>query len=118
VTSPAAVNQRALTAELDRFAGLLTARVDGAEPPEQAPAPQRPEALETLADAFALSSFERDVLVLCSGVELEARFAALCAAAGGDEHQRRPTFGLALAVLEDAHWSALAPAARATSLGT
>ena len=109
MTSPAAVNQRALTAELDRLAALLTARIDDREPPNEAP--ERPAALETLVDAFALSAFERDVLLLCCGVELEARFAALCAAAGGDEHQRRPTFGLALAVLEDAHWSALAPAA-------
>jgi hypothetical protein len=41
--------------------------------------------------------------MLCAGVELDAAFADLCAPA--------PTFGLALAIHPDAHWSALAPAA-------
>ena len=62
-----------------------------------------PAALQTIAAAFGLSAFERDLLMLCAGVELDASFAALCGPA--------PTFGLALAIHPDAHWSALAPAA-------
>lgn len=67
-----------------------------------------PSALDSLCAAFALSPFERDVLLLCAGPELDSTFAALCAAAQG--HTRAfPTFSLALAALPDAHWSALAP---------
>jgi hypothetical protein len=51
------------------------------------------------------------VLLLCAGVELEARFASLCASAAGDERVRRASFSLALSCLPEAHWSAIAPAA-------
>ncbi|HEX9867629.1 MAG TPA: ATP-binding protein [Candidatus Tectomicrobia bacterium] len=70
-----------------------------------------PSALETLCVAFGLSPFERDVLLLCAGMELEATFASLCAAAQGDPRRAYPTFSLALAALPEAHWSALTPAA-------
>ena len=62
--------------------------------------------IETL---FALSPFERDLLLLCAGIELDAEFAPLCAAAQGDPGRPWPSFALALAVLEAPHWSALAP---------
>jgi hypothetical protein len=68
-----------------------------------------PPALESLCEAFALSSFERDVLLLCAGMELDSTFAAHCAAAQDDPQRSYPTFGLALAALPEAHWSALAP---------
>jgi len=66
-------------------------------------------ALESLREAFALSSFERDVLLLCAGMELDSTFATHCAAAQDDSQRPYPTFGLALAALPQAHWSALAP---------
>ncbi len=62
-----------------------------------------PPALETLSTALGLSRFEREVLLLCAGVELEAELAGLC--------HGRPTFSLALSTLAEPHWSALAPAA-------
>jgi AAA+ superfamily predicted ATPase len=68
-----------------------------------------PSALETLCAAFRLSPFERDVLLLCAGIELDFTFAACCATAQGDARQTYPTFSLALAALPEAHWSALAP---------
>ena len=68
-------------------------------------------ALDSLCAAFALSAFERDLLLLCAGVELDATFGRLCASAQGDAHRPVPTFSLALAVLPDGHWSALTPAA-------
>src|SRR5262245_17100245 len=40
-------------------------------------------ALEILCTNFGLSTFERDVLLLCAGMELEAAFAPLYAAAQG-----------------------------------
>ena len=66
-------------------------------------------ALAMLVRAFNLSAFERDIVLLCAGVELDARFAPLLADAHGDASRRTPTFGLALALLPDAHWSALSP---------
>jgi len=71
----------------------------------------KPPALETLAKAFGLSSFERDLLLLCAGVELDSSFARLIAEAQGDPHLTHPTFSLALAALSGAHWSALTTAA-------
>src|SRR5688572_19161404 len=68
-----------------------------------------PAALDTLSMAFALSPFERDVLLMCAGVELDAGFAPLCAAAQGDTRRTYPTFSLALAALPEAHWSAITP---------
>src|SRR5262249_37963366 len=71
-----------------------------------------PPALAALVALFGLSAFERDVVLLCAGVELDARFAAAVAAAQGAPPERQePTFALALAVLPGAHWSALTPAA-------
>jgi hypothetical protein len=64
-----------------------------------------PPAIEKLCTVFGLSPFERAVLLLCAGVELDSRFAKLLAAQSG------PTFGLALALLPGAHWTALTPAA-------
>jgi hypothetical protein len=71
----------------------------------------RRPALEGVARAFSLSPFERDILLLCAGVELDMEFAPLCAAVQGDPSRTYPTFGLALAVLPNPHWSALAPTA-------
>jgi ATPase family associated with various cellular activities (AAA) len=70
-----------------------------------------PPALESLAEVFGLTLFERDLLLLCAGVELDSYFAACCAAAQDDPRRSYPTFGLALAVLPAAHWSAITPAA-------
>jgi ATP-dependent 26S proteasome regulatory subunit len=82
-----------------------------------------PSHLEVLCETFALTPFERDILLLCAGIELDRHFASLCVAAqkhtfqamgsSGDLHNViYPTFGLALAVLPQAHWNALTPAAR------
>jgi hypothetical protein len=70
-----------------------------------------PAALERLCALFGLSPFERDILLLGAGIELDADFASLCANAHGDTGRPYPTFSLALAALPEAHWSALTPAA-------
>ncbi|HEV3037622.1 MAG TPA: AAA family ATPase [Candidatus Angelobacter sp.] len=67
-----------------------------------------PSALQVLCASFGLSSFERDLLLLCAGPELDSRFSASCAAADS-QGRPLPTFSLALAALPDAHWSALSP---------
>ncbi|HUF63880.1 MAG TPA: hypothetical protein VMN36_17510, partial [Verrucomicrobiales bacterium] len=70
-----------------------------------------PSALSHLCRAFALSRFERSVLLLAAGVELDASFAGACARAQGGGQRPFPTFGLALAALPEPHWDALAPSA-------
>jgi hypothetical protein len=76
---------------------------------EAAGAMPAPSALERLCAAFQLSPFERDLVLLCAGVELDSTFSASCAAAQGDPRKIYPTFGLALAAFPGAHWSALSP---------
>ncbi len=102
-------NQRLLMAEVGRVRALLEAHAadhDVAPPAERAGAPPQ---LEALCAIFGLSAFERDVLLLCAAMELDGGFGAACAAAHGDPALSHPTFGLALAALPGAHWSALAP---------
>lgn len=60
--------------------------------------------IDLIADRFSLSPFERDLLLLCAGVELDASFAEAVRTAGGP-----PSFGFALATLPGAHWSAITP---------
>jgi len=66
-------------------------------------------ALEVLVERFGLSPFEREVLLLCAGVELDSGFAAVCAAAQGDPSKAYSSFSLALAAFPEAHWTALSP---------
>ncbi len=73
--------------------------------PEQLPAP----ALEVLCQVFGLSDFERSILLLCAGTELNASFADLINVLSADGKHSSPVFSLALALFSDAHWSALAP---------
>ena len=70
----------------------------------------RAPALKRVTEAFGLSRFERDLLLLCAGVELDPEFSTLCAAQG-EAGRPYPSFSFALATLPGAHWSALAPQA-------
>lgn len=108
-------NQQHLTTELHRLHTILSAyaetpEVPGADPPAW-PADLAPSALDHLVRLLALSTFERDVLLICAGVELDAKFLPLLSACHRDPAKAYPTFGLALAALPDAHWSALTPEA-------
>jgi hypothetical protein len=108
-------NRRFLSAHLSRLRSVLEGHAGKTTdlPPAVEPVMDhtRPAALETLCELFDLSPFERDILLLCAGVELEAVMAPLCAAAQGLPGRDYPTFSLALAALPGAHWSALSPAA-------
>jgi hypothetical protein len=112
------MNQRYLTASLARVRLALERRVapDSAPgsllpPPLPDRGPGAPPALQALCSGLGLSPFERDVLLLCAGMDLDARFAQLCAAAQGSPALAYPTFGLAFQTLPEPHWSALVPAA-------
>jgi len=98
-------NQEAMSAALTRLKALLR----GEAPP---PLPDMAEsALAHLVEAFGLSSFERDILVLCAGMELDGDVPDLCARARGDTAKGGPNFALAFALLPEPHWSALVPEA-------
>ena len=66
-------------------------------------------AVDQLCATFELSAFERHILLMCAGVELDAGMALSCARAQGDAQRLYATFGLALAALPQSHWSALLP---------
>lgn len=66
-------------------------------------------AIDWLSAAFGLSTFERDLLLLCAGVEMDGALARACASANGDAGHPWVNFSLALATLDGAHWSALTP---------
>jgi ATPase family associated with various cellular activities (AAA) len=68
-----------------------------------------PAGLDTLCGTFGLSGFERKILLMSAGAELDARFASLYAAGSRDALCSHATFSLALSTFEDAHWSALLP---------
>ena len=69
----------------------------------------QPPALEQLCSSFDLSKFERDLLLLCAGAEMDVHLSELLTSF---DSSRRPlpTFSLALTALHGAHWSALSPA--------
>ncbi len=97
--------------QVRRVAAALDAH-SGHEPPTkhaELPTSEAGSALESVVAGFGLSDFERDILLMCAGVELDARFPALCAAAQGDLARPYPSFGLALAAFANAHWSAISP---------
>ncbi len=116
VPAPAAwteANQRLMVAEFGRLKQRLdgdggAAAADAAVEVARAALPGL-AAIDHLAACFGLSAFERDVLLLCAGVEMDAQLAARCEAASGGARGPGVTFGLALAVLDAPHWSALAP---------
>ncbi|HVZ40483.1 MAG TPA: ATP-binding protein [Candidatus Kapabacteria bacterium] len=65
-------------------------------------------ALARLAGIFNLTSFEQDLLALCAATELYPALGDRCAAAHGSPHRNFPTFHLALSVLPNPHWDAMA----------
>ena len=62
--------------------------------------------LDKICDAFKMSSFERDILLLCAGMEFDKSLVNML----GNIGKTHPDFSLALAALPEAHWSALSPA--------
>ncbi|NER81111.1 MAG: ATP-binding protein [Leptolyngbya sp. SIO1D8] len=66
-------------------------------------------ALDELCNTFNLSTFERDILVLCAGMEMDSSFGPLCAMAQGDQQKPFPTLGLAMNLFSHSHWGALTP---------
>jgi hypothetical protein len=76
------------------------ARLEAAEPPP---------ALVILANRLGLSTFEREVLLLATALELDTRMAGLCARAQDDPSRPGPTFALAMALFDSPSWDVLSP---------
>ncbi|CAB3803404.1 ATP-dependent zinc metalloprotease FtsH [Paraburkholderia caffeinitolerans] len=65
--------------------------------------------LMRLSALLELSQFEREILLLCTAMELDPDIAGLCELAQGHTGHAYPTFALALALFDDAAWDALSP---------
>jgi len=85
----------AKTAELDRIADDLRLQM------------QEPPAIDVLTQLFTLTNFERSLLLLCAGVEMDSRLADACATSQGHPQRTCVSFGLALALFHDSHWDAI-----------
>ncbi len=105
-----AFNQKYLMASLGQIRQLLEAKAAKESTMEEpVPTSSSSSALEQICLTFGLSTFERDILLLCAGSELDTSFPALCALAQGDTQKNYPTFSLALNLLNAPHWSAFTP---------
>src|SRR5262249_18912869 len=108
-------NQAYLVAEFARLKQLLSAKPEDPERAAKAVAKAKaalktPPAIDRLTELFNLSEFERELLLLCAGVEMDSNLAAECAQAQGARQRAYLTFGLAMAILPNPHWSALTSA--------
>jgi hypothetical protein len=107
-------NQRHLMAAVAEVRSRLERLIGGESTPEESDAAEfaelPPPALDSLCEAFGLTGFERRLLLLCAGMELDSRFRALLAQTRSATGCNSPTFGVALSIFEDAHWSALTAA--------
>lgn len=81
----------------------------GAIPSPPFPDALPPPAFESLGDRFALSTFERNVLLLCIGAALSRTVGQLCGKLQGQDQQSQPSFGLALMLFPEGYWAALTP---------
>ena len=106
------LNQSYLVGEFARLKARLD---DGDEAPSRAALAEIRNdmsmlpAIDEIAALFVLSDFERDLLLLCAGTEMDSELAARCGEISGRAPRAAATFGLALAKLDEPHWSALAP---------
>jgi AAA+ superfamily predicted ATPase len=96
-------------AEISRRLGAIKQRLRAQPIDENFSRSETPIALDRLSRAFGLSAFETELLLLCAGMELDPELPTLCAEAQNEPTRSYPTFGLALAALGEAHWSALSP---------
>jgi len=68
-----------------------------------------PPAMSLLARRAGLTTFERDLLLLCAAMELDTRILPLCARAQDDLSKPFPTFALAMAIFDEPSWDAMSP---------
>lgn len=88
---------------------LLQNHIDGQTARGDRPDPGLGSALDRLARAFDLSAFEVDIVALCAAVEFDGDVHHLVTTIQGSGASGAVSFALALAILDNPHWSALAP---------
>lgn len=71
--------------------------------------PSKPN-LEILVEKFKLSEFEKKMLLVCAGIELNSNYSAFISKLQGNATSVFPSFNLLLAGLELSHWDAISPA--------
>jgi len=110
------LNQRALVREF----ALLRRRLGDETPVDPSVASRAepmpiPAAIDNLSAIFNLSTFERELLLLCAGVEMDSAVADRCVQILGSGSSRPArasvTFSLAMATLTDPQWSAVSASA-------
>ncbi|MFJ8113485.1 ATP-binding protein [Streptomyces sp. NPDC096132] len=110
-------NQRCTTLLVRRSAALLAKGPDADVTATEAELARiraemtQPPVITALREAFGLSGFECDVIMLCTATELDSGVRQELARSADGPGPGAVTFGVALAVLPEPHWSALAPQA-------
>jgi hypothetical protein len=95
-----------LEAALGRVKALVAAAAG--QPAKTPPVLAEGSSADQLAETFALSPFERDVILLAALPALEPGAGELIGQAQGDARLRLPSVGFALSILKNGHWSAFA----------
>ncbi|WP_036552019.1 ATP-binding protein [Neptunomonas japonica] len=70
-----------------------------------------PPAMVLLSQALGLSTFDTQVLALCTAMELDTGIGELCAKAQNDRNKPYPTFALSFVLFDDPDWNVLTPQA-------
>jgi hypothetical protein len=96
-------NQQWLVDEIRWLAECIEGR---SSPREVSDAEGFTPALTRLVELFGLSAFERNVLLLAAGIEIDSRLRRSVASVS-ERAPPRASFSLALARLPDAHWDAM-----------
>ncbi len=105
-------NQDLLVAEFSRLKARLRGEEESAASVGLELARSRlkvPAAIDNLVSHFALTPFERDILLLAAGVEMDSELAALCGGATSNVPGAGLSFSLVISLLAEPHWSALVP---------
>ncbi|MEG3973024.1 MULTISPECIES: ATP-binding protein [unclassified Microcoleus] len=110
-------NYRYLLAQIEQVRQILEHHLPAGEtpptpqsPPQQT-IPQSPDntpfRLDELCATFNLGAIERDILLICAGMELMPELRLACATIHGDPQLNYPTFTLAAKVFPSFKWSAI-----------
>ncbi|MEM9544245.1 MAG: ATP-binding protein [Cyanobacteria bacterium P01_E01_bin.42] len=102
-------NWQTLQQEIERIRQLLERHIAGESEGEASANIWENSALARLVEKFYLSPFEKDILLLCAGIEIDPALLSLCDRLAGNSSQKLPTLSLALSVFPEARWSVLSP---------
>ena len=110
-------NQQWLAAQLTALRSRLAQQLEDPSANAEPTPPERDDdfepALDALTKLFGLTPFERDVVLLAAGVELDSALRRLVSEAMAERSDAtaspQPTLNFAMQVLAEPHWDALSP---------